>query len=423
MNLRPSHRRTLCLGLTIILLALNAACSAFPPAAQLHAIGAEAPAHALAGVKADLRLAPAPQLRSNAQPAEAMPPVLVATEPQDGAAWAGEPVTLAFDRPLPADFAGQLTIEPPLPGSAAVEGDSLIFSAEQVPEPGTRYTFSVAAGAGSAPQSITLPGAFPLSVTATQPSQGAADVAPSTQIVAIFNRPVVPLTGIDEQAKLPQPLTIEPAVAGAGKWINTSVYAFQPDDPLAGATAYTVTVDTITAVGGEALAEPVIFSFTTAAPIVLSANPMGSLVQPSASVRVDFSQPMDLASTEAAFSLRQTGADAGPPVAGDFGWENVSATLVFTPTEPLEFGQSYSINVADDALAAGGEGYRREAFSSLFTVVPFPAVAGVFPVDHATNVPPATSVTVMIWRTLILRLSLVSYSRRQMRLASALGTA
>ncbi len=393
MNLRPSHRRTLFLGLTILLLALNAACSAFPPAAQFHAADTKAPARALAGVKADLSLAPAPQVRPNVQTAESVPPVLVSAQPQDGASWAGEPVTLTFDRPLPADFAGRLSVQPPLPGRAAVEGDSLIFSAQQTPAPGTRYTFSVAA-AGSAPQSITLPGAFPLSVTATQPSQGTANVAPSTQIVAIFNRPVVPLTSIDEQAKLPQPLSIEPAVAGAGQWINTSVYAFQPDNPLAGATTYTVTVDNVTAAGGETLAEPVIFSFTTAAPIVISANPMGSLVQPSAGVRVDFSQPMDFASTEAAFNLRQTWDESAPPIAGDFGWENASATLVFTPTEPLEFGQSYSINVAADALAAGGEGQLREAFSSLFTVVPFPAVAGVFPVDHATDVLPDTDVTI-----------------------------
>ena len=95
-----------------------------------------------------------------------------------------------------------------------------------------------------------------LLVTATQPSDGATDIDPASQIIVVFNRPVVPLTGIDEQAGLPEPLSIEPQVTGEGRWINTSVYAFQPAPALDGATLYTVTVDGVAALGGERLAEP-----------------------------------------------------------------------------------------------------------------------------------------------------------------------
>ena len=61
-------------------------------------------------------------------------------------------------------------------------------------------------------------------------------------ITVAFNRPVVPLTGVSEQAGLPQPLVITPTLTGKGEWINTSIYRFTPDEGLAASTAYSVTV-------------------------------------------------------------------------------------------------------------------------------------------------------------------------------------
>ena len=39
---------------------------------------------------------------------------------------------------------------------------------------------------------------------------------------------------VDNQGGLPHPLTLDPAVPGTGEWINTSIYVFRPDQPLAG---------------------------------------------------------------------------------------------------------------------------------------------------------------------------------------------
>ena len=103
---------------------------------------------------------------------------------------------------------------------------------------------------------------------------------------------------------------------------------------------------------------------------------------------------MDLASTERAFSLRKIDDDVSTAVDGEFGWEAAFTSLVFTPTETLEFDQSYAIDVSTDALPAGAKGQLREAFTSRFEVAPYPAVANIYPVEGAAGVSPDTSVSI-----------------------------
>ena len=152
-----------------------------------------------------------------------LPPVLLSTTPAAGTPWDGGPVTLTFDQPLAAESNASLTVEPALAGEVRVEGADLIFTPSEAPTPGERYHFTVDADALSAagvalgnPVELTLVVAAPLAVTSTQPSDGATAVDTDSQIVVVFDRPVVALTGLNDQASLPQPLTIEPAVDGAG---------------------------------------------------------------------------------------------------------------------------------------------------------------------------------------------------------------
>ena len=387
-----SHNLARFLLFSAVLLAVVASFAAFPTVFESQSSSMSSSGSSAA----DIDPAPAsPQLLTAAVHAQTLPPALLASDPPEGASWAGQPVQLNFDQTLPEDVADRFGIEPSLAGSVSVDGAALTFTPEDAPEPGARYILSIAGPTESdAPQSVTLVGAYPLAVTATQPSSGAADVSADSQIVVIFNRPVVPLTGVDDQAKLPHPLTIEPALPGTGQWINTSVYAFRADGGLAGATEYTVTVDGVETIAGESLAEPFVFTFTTASPIVVGASPLGNQVTPDAVVRVDFSQPMDQTSTERAFSLSKIDDDASTPVDGEFGWEAVFTSLVFTPTETLEFGQSYAIDVSTDALPAGGKGRLREAFTSRFEIAPYPAVASIFPVEGAAGVSPDTNVSI-----------------------------
>ena len=341
---------------------------------------------------------PAAQLAQTV-PQDNLPPVLVATTPTDGANWRGDAVTFTFDQPLDPGSTVAFSVAPELAGNVTVSGTAIIFTPEAAPTGGERYTFTLDADAQGAngvalgnPVAITLVAASPLAVTSAQPSAGTIDVDTDSQIVVVFNRPVVELVGVDEQASLPQPLTIEPAVAGEGSWLNTSIYVFQPTLGLAGATDYTVTVADLNALDGSTLAEPVVFSFTTAAPIVTDVQPNMSPLAPESAFRITFSQPMDQASAVTALSLTN---DADGTVAeGSTAWDEANTTLTFTPTQQLAFGASYTLRIADSAQPASQQGNLREAYANSFTVVPLPAVEIVAPENGATNIDPDMSVTI-----------------------------
>ena len=112
-----------------------------------------------------------------------------------------------------------------------------------------------------------------LVVTQVLPAPDSDGIDPEATITVIFNRPVVPLMIAEDMANLPDPLSIDPPVEGAGEWLNTSIYVFQPTTALAGGTKYIVTVDDVTAVDDTTLAEPYTWSFTTVLPAVAEVYP------------------------------------------------------------------------------------------------------------------------------------------------------
>lgn len=324
----------------------------------------------------------------------AAPPALVAVTPDPGVGWNGSPVTWNFDRAV--ETANE-SISPELEGSWAVSDSAVTFAPAGAPAAETRYTlrfdaFPVGEPAASESFELTLTGASPLRVTATQPTDGATEIGIDSRIVVSFNRPVVPLTGVDEQASLPQPLTIDPPLEGTGEWLGTSIYSFTPATGLAGATDYRVTVQPLTAVGGEVLDEAYSFGFSTAEPIIIDSQPQGEGVSPGSVVTVRFSQPMDRASTEAYFLLQDS--ETYVDVEGEFGWNALSTTLTFTPTQPLEFGAEYEIIVGADAMPASLQGSLRSEYSSLFRVVPLPSIVRTTPAGGATNVLPDQAVII-----------------------------
>ena len=248
----------------------------------------------------------------------------------------------------------------------------------------------------------------PLAVANTQPQDGASEADPNSPIVVIFNKPAVALVGIEDQAKLPQPLTLEPAVEGEGQWISTTIYQFRPSQPLGGGVTYQATVEPLRTVAGEAMTEPYTFQFTVAAPIVLASRPRASSCAPTAPVAVAFSQPMDPASTEAAFALapqdrRRNG--------GSFAWNMAGTVMTFTPASELAYGVVYTASVAPPPSPPANRAicrFRRtqlqmrctihanlrDAFSSSFTVVPLPAVSSATILDGATGVNPETDLRI-----------------------------
>ncbi|MES2216716.1 MAG: alpha-2-macroglobulin family protein [Patescibacteria group bacterium] len=68
------------------------------------------------------------------------------------------------------------------------------------------------------------------------------EVLTNTKISIVFNRPMVPLSTIDEMSGDNLPVTISPATSGKWKWISTHTLQFIPTTKLISSTDYTVTV-------------------------------------------------------------------------------------------------------------------------------------------------------------------------------------
>jgi hypothetical protein len=83
----------------------------------------------------------------------------------------------------------------------------------------------------------------------------------------------------------------------------------------------------------------------TAAPTVISYSPTGSSVQINSAVAITFSEYMNQASSEGAFSI-------SPSVSGAFTWSG--STMTFTPTTSLASTTTYQVSVATSACDTAG---------------------------------------------------------------------
>lgn len=333
---------------------------------------------------------------------EPLPPTVVNITPDRGEEQLiAAPVVVTFDQPMdPASTSSAFGIQPAVPGDVKVKGNQLTFTPTQRLERGLEYRVTVAASATSASGLRLLqPVAFKfktvgfLEVTGAQPADGATDVAVDGAITVAFNRPVVPLVGVDEQAGLPQPLVITPTVSGAGEWINTSLYRFTPDPGLAASQTYTVTVPAgLEDTTGGVLAAPYAFSFRTSDPVVVGWSPENTTnFRIEKPISVTFSMAMDKPSTEAAFTLVE---DGGAAVEGTFNWDAAGTVLGFKPTAALKMAARYTASVALTARAATGEGTLKDTKSRQFSfqTVPLPKVTRTVPQDGHKSYAPDSSV-------------------------------
>lgn len=324
-----------------------------------------------------------------------LPPTVVAVQPERGEEQPLDaPVRIVFDQAMDAATTQTaFQIAPDVPGSTEVMGNTLVWKPGKPLARATRYDVTLNGAKSSAGLAMNQPVQFRfvtvgyLEVTSVHPANGAQEVAADTSITLAFNRPVVPLASVDQQKNLPQPLTFSPAVKGSGRWINTSVYSFKPDQPLLAAAAYSVSVtSTLTDTTGGVLAEPFAWSFTTTNPVVQQVLPEANagVILPTRAFSVTFSQPMDQASAQKAFSL----ASAAGDVAGQFTWTEDRRELNFKPDAALTFGAVYTLTVSSEAQAAGGVGALRAPFSGTYRVIALPGILKTDPPSGAVNLNP-----------------------------------
>ncbi len=302
-------------------------------------------------------------------------------------------VTFRFDYPMDhSSVERAFKVSPALKGSFTWPDDMTVaFQPSEPFQRATEYLFTIdqtAASAVGVPMrdkfTLKLRTAGFLEVSQVLPADGTREVGATPTITVIFNRPVVPLMPPVEMARLPNLLTIVPAVEGESAWVNTSIYTFKPK-ALRGGTTYTVTVNKgLTDVTGSALQEDFTFTFSTVAPQLLEIIPGkgADRIGRDAKIQVAFSQPMDTAATESAFSL--TGP-TGIAIPGKFAWDEKRYKLIFEPDELLDYGTLYEIRVDRIKARSDNGGLIAKEGRSSFTTVDAPDIVGTSPNDGATT--------------------------------------
>ncbi len=333
-------------------------------------------------------------------PPETISPVVIQRSPEIGQEFApGGAIQLVFDRAMDrASVEAAFAIQPAVVGRFEwSDTRTLLFKPATPLERGKLYDVSLnqkARAADGAPLRSAYQFRFAtagyLEVGQVMPAPETVDVETTPRITVIFNRPVVPLTSLDEQSKLPQPLTFDPPVTGKGEWLNTSIYVFNPNSPLSGGTTYTVRVSGVQDTDGNPMAADYSWRFTTQPPQVVWVTPDNGaqLVPIETAIRVQFNQPIDAVSAAQAFSL-YVGRTAAP---GQFEINN--DTLIFTPTARLPFDTMIQVRVAAGVKSrSGGEGMRQD-YAWSFKTVPLPRIVKTDPADGNMDAGPYTNFTI-----------------------------
>ena len=221
-----------------------------------------------------------------------------------------------------------------------------------------------------------------LAVQQVIPGDGDTEVPLAAQIFVQFSRSVAPLTTLSAQRTDPV-VMFEPALHGAGEWLNTSIYRFLPTD-LAPATTYHLKVAKgLTSAADGVLQQDWTSSFTTIMPAVDLIQPDTNWIYcgPWQQVDVTFNQAMD-PSAAAGFSI--VNADTGTAAPGALKWNDAHTILSFNPTERLATKTRYTVTV-DKGLKGAHGAVSANVRTSSFTTIALPSVASTYPANGDKN--------------------------------------
>jgi hypothetical protein len=224
---------------------------------------------------------------------------------------------------------------------------------------------------------------LPPRVIATDPGDLATDVGVDTTIAVTFSEAMD--TALTEAG-----FVTTPWLQGAFAWSHDdSEMVFTPVAELGHATEFAVIVSTgATDVSGNHLEATYQFQFTTTtapdltAPTVLATAPAGgaSGVAVDTALSVQFSEPMDAAASQAAFTFN-------PSVTGTFSWSEDGSATTFTPDADLAYEATYAVEIGSGATDVAGNPLS-SAYTFDFTTedVTPPQVTDTLPLDGALDV-------------------------------------
>ena len=259
---------------------------------------------------------------------------------QSGSRWQDVPAGLVADKisqsaavivSLPdavkisvAEAKDKISFDPQVLGSwsAGVKAQELVFKPAKPLDLGKHYNVTIAAG------DIHLAKDFLVDedpkVGGIFPHDGTE--APETSAITIvFNRPMVPLTTLDQQLSSTLPITVTPNTPGKFKWVTTRTLEFTPNTRLARSSHYQVSVASgFVSMDGLSVA-PFQSSFTTR-PLRYNSDTIGhgGVTLYDEPVTIVFNQPVDLAKTEKFITVKNSDTQNNIPFVVEYGTRTVS---------------------------------------------------------------------------------------------------
>ncbi len=327
-----------------------------------------------------------------------LPPVLVSRAPERGEEQGAQaPVTLVFNQSM-----DRPSVEAAFKISPLVKGDfkwaddatlQFVPSGEGFAREETYQVMVDTSARGKNGQALNTPVSFrfnavgPLEVSQVLPAPDSTDVSADSVITVMFNRPVVPLTTVADQSRLPQPLELDPPVRGTGEWLNTSIYVYHPDELTPGKTYIAKIKAGLKDTAGAALEKEYAWAFTVMPPQVVATGPADQqdMVGLTVPISITFNQPMDHASAEAAFSLYAGQGARDARVPGAFRWNDEANTMGFVPAQRLALDSWYTGVLLAGAKAQNGEAGTRNEYTWQFLTVPALRLLRTDPSDGSQN--------------------------------------
>ncbi|MBI3174596.1 MAG: Ig-like domain-containing protein [Chloroflexi bacterium] len=282
----------------------------------------------------------------------------------------------------------------PVAGTTSWADDSTFqFKPKSKLQPGSAFTGVFSASATSAngtPLTEELRFNYmtvdALSVSQVFPGDGAKDIAPDTAITIIFNKPVVPVSIMEERENQPHPITIYPAISGTGEWVNSSVYVFQPEKPLTSQTQYKVNLRKgLVDVTGSELSDSYSWTFSTTPPKILHYSLVNGERNPTELVKyvrldqafeIEFAQPMNEESVAESLSLVNREMKTTIPL--DLTWNEKGTLVTIKPHEAMKIASFYDLVLTDSARAADS-GTLAQGLTLKISTVPLPQILGTDP--------------------------------------------